>query len=105
MTNPSNTEIREWRDNKLTCLSEISAKYMDILLDRLEVAERVIKSKTEANDALQEGIKNTFIVMDKLKATQESLRAHMKVISTLRNKHGVSTDLIGDIFDEEQDDD
>jgi len=38
----------------------------------------------------------------KLKAAQESLRAHMKVLSILRDKHGVSAGLIGDIFDEEE---
>jgi len=80
MTNPSNTEICDHChsdklvDNCIRCGAPVCCS---------------VCCKTQALE-------------DKLKATRESLRDHMMVLSTLRDKHGVSADLIGDIFDEEE---
>ncbi len=81
MTNPSNTEIRE----RITHL----------------------ESRTKGPMFLTPGmaidvIAYCEILLNRLEAAEKSLRAHMKVLSTLRDKHGVSADLIGDIFDEEE---
>jgi len=38
MTEPTTAEIRAWRENKFNCINGYSAKYMSLLLDRLEEA-------------------------------------------------------------------
>ncbi len=42
-------------------------------------------------------------LLNNLKAAQESLREHMRVLRTLRDEHGVDAGLIESIFNEEQD--
>ena len=42
MTEPTTAEIREWRENKFNCINGYSAKYMSLLLDRLEEAEALL---------------------------------------------------------------
>ncbi len=85
MTNPSNTEIRNLAEKCLHTPAE-PCREIDVYNDLLAVLTPQV----------------IIQLLDQLKATQEALCDHVRVLSTLRDKHGVSADLIGDIFDEEQ---
>jgi len=115
MTNPSNTEIQERHDATLFIdwEKEIDPNSQPQSFSNVQMCHTdrgiLLKRLKEANNRAEywkaEHIAGNKVIESaeaKLKATQESLRAHMRVISTLRDKHGVSADLIGDIFDEEE---
>ena len=46
MDEATNAEIRAWRENKFNCINGYSAKYMSLLLDRLEEAEAKLEAIT-----------------------------------------------------------